>query len=249
MTRDGAPATLPTLGKRQHVRVLIPATVHVYARVRSAAGVLGTVRGVVTDISAGGVAMHVTEGGRFDPPPPGSEAEVVIEHEGEEATVAGRVVRLAPRDVSFAFAPVARNEDVNLELLSLIGSVVTRRVELVDRRSAGRSLASKLTHRHFYGAGYLDLRVQTEAPGWWQVVFLEYLVAWSGRDGALVTGTIDRSFSAERAGDPLAVRPSVTRHAEPWPKLRKLAAGLAQKCSMALPEHTDAFRMIRRTVG
>ena len=67
------------------------------------------------------------------------------------------------------------------------------------------------------------------------------------QDGQLHTGTVDRSFSPERVADPLAIRPSVTRHPEPWPKLRKLAATIASKCSHALPAHTDAFRLIKKT--
>jgi hypothetical protein len=243
------PATLPTLGKRMHVRVLIPAAVRVYARVRSAGAVLGAARAVVTDVSAGGMAVTLIEGGRFELPSQGGEAEVVLDYEGEEATVTGRVVRISAPEVSFAFPPVGSDEALNLELVALIASVVTRRVELVDRRSGGSVLASQLTHRHFYGAGYLDLRVQTHEPAWWQAVFLEYLVSWNRKDSEVTTGFIDRSFSAERVVGPLAVRADVTRHPQPWPKLRKLAATIATKCSAALPAHADAFRLIKQTVG
>jgi hypothetical protein len=143
---------------------------------------------------------------------------------------------------------MATDAELNLELLRVIASVATRRVELVDRRGAGAT-ADRRRHRHFHGAGYLDLRVQTREPAWWQAVFLEYMATWSARDGGgeVVTGTIDRSFSAERASDPLVVQPSVTLHPTPWPKLRKLAATIASRCATALPGHDAAFELIRST--
>jgi hypothetical protein len=246
-----SPAPLPMLGKRRHVRVLIAPAVRVYATVRASGAVLGAARGVVSDISAGGMAVNLIEGGRFELPPPGSDAQVEIDFEGEEVKVTGTVVRTSAQELSFAFPPAHTDQDLDVELLGLIASIVTRRVELVDRRVAAARLASKLTHRHFYGAGYLDLRVQTEEPAWWQLVFLENLVSWNRRDGAgqVSTGHIDRSFSAENANDAIAVSPNVTRHAQPWPKLRKLAARIATKCAATLPAHADAFELIKQTVA
>jgi hypothetical protein len=246
--RIEGPASLPLLGKRMHVRVLVPPAVRVYAQVRTALGALSSARGVVADLSAGGMLVQFIEGGRFDLPSEGGEAQVVLDYEGDEATVNARVVRASAREASFAFPEARHDAELNLELLTILASLVTRRIELVSRRAGVEGLASRLTHRHFYGAGHLDLRVETKEPAWWQAVFLEYLMSWSRKDGQLHTGTVDRSFSPERAADPMALRPNVTRHAEPWPKLRKLAGIVASKCSHSMAGHMDAFRLIKKSL-
>ena len=240
------PAPLRTLTKRQRVRVVVPRTLAVYARVRAAGSTANGARCLVGDISAGGMSAVLMEGSTFDLPREGEEASVALEHEGEEASVNARVVRSSAQRVSLAFANGSGDARLNLPLLSLIARLVARRVDHVDHRRWAGALATRLTHRHFYGAGYLDVRVETGAPAWWQLVFLEYVVAWNEREGLLTTGTIDRSFSSERAADPLAVGPDVTRHPAPWPKLLQLASVIACHCTAAQPAHADAFELIQR---
>jgi len=240
------PAPLPTLAKRQRVRVIIPRSQAVYARLRAAGSNGPGARCVVGDISAGGMSATLIEGSSFDLPREGFEAQVTLEHEGEEATVTARVVRSSAQRVSLAFPNGGGDDRLNLPLLSLIARLVAARVDHVDHRRWAKAMSSHLTHRHFYGAGYLDVRIETGPPAWWQVVFLEYVVAWSEREGAVTTGIIDRSFSSERASNPLAVQPDVTRHRSPWPKLLQLALVIATRCAAAQPSHADAFDFVQR---
>jgi hypothetical protein len=247
-----APAPLPTLVKRQRVRVIVPRSLAVYARVRPLGRAGAGARCLVGDLSAGGMSAVLMEGSSFDLPREGEEAHVALEHDGEEASATARVVRSSAERVSLAFHPGAgggpADADLNLPLLALIARLVARRADHVDHHRWADALATKLTHRHFYGAGYLDVRVETASPAWWQVVFLEYVIAWSQRSGALTTGIIDRSFSSARATDPLAVGSDVARHATPWPRLLQLAAIIAGHCAAAQPAHADAFDLVQRTL-
>jgi hypothetical protein len=241
-----APSPLPTLAKRHHVRVPVPATVTLFARVRAPGSAGPGARCLVTDISAGGLSAALMEGARVDVPHEGQPAVASLEYEGEEAQVAARVVRAGAQQVSLALDAPA--DQLDLPLLSLIARLVARRIDFVDRARVGAAAARKLTHRHFYGAGYLDVRVETQAPAWWQIVFLEYLISWHERDATVTTGVLDRAFSAERARDPLAVRAEVARHATPAPKLLALAAAIARHCAAAQPAQADAFELMARVL-
>jgi hypothetical protein len=242
------PAPLPALRKRLNVRVVVPPTMALYARVRSSARATGVCRGVVGDLSAAGMAVTVIEGGRFELPREGQDVTVELDFEGTAARVAGKVVRVGARQISIAYPVELRDETLNEELLSLIARVVTKRVDYMDARRFVHSLHARLAHRHFAGAGYLDLRVQVDAPAWWQVVFLEYLTSWS-EAGGLETGILDRSYSTERPSDALAMRTGVTRHPAPWRSLLRLTHLIAGQCLLALPAHADCFALVQRTLA
>src|SRR6266568_2525684 len=109
-----------------------------------------------------------------------------------EARVSGQVVRVGTHDLSIAYPAEPRDETVNQELLALVVSLVTRRIDHIDSHRFVENLTAHLAHHHFSDGGYLDVRVQVEPPAWWQVVFLEVLVSWSEL-GGLETGIIDRS--------------------------------------------------------
>jgi hypothetical protein len=241
------PASLAHLSRRSHVRVVVPRALPVFARLRAGLRGGSGCRGVVLDASAGGLATQIIEGGRIDLPAEGQEVKVDLDFEGSEAHVIGRAVRVRAQEVSLAFAPALDDDSQNVDYLELVGRLVTRRIELLDRRRLGEALVGRLRHQHFTADGTLDVRVHTAAPSWWQLVFLEYLVSWSEARG-LETGVIDRSFSAERATDPLAAGPAVTRHAQPWRSLRRLGLRLAAQCHAALPAHGESFALIERTI-
>jgi len=235
-TNPGMPAVptpLPALRQRTHVRVVVPNALTVYARVRTRASAPTGCRGVVTDISAGGLALTVIEGSRHELPTEGQDVVVDLNFEGTEAQVGGRVVRVGARELSVGF-PAETGEVVHEDLLALVARVVTSRVDLVDSRRHVDGLRARLAHRHFSGAGYLDVRVQVEPQAWWQTVFLEYLVAWS-EAGGLETGTI-------------APDGPVVRHERPWRSLARLALLIATRCQTALPAHADAFGLMQRTL-
>jgi PilZ domain-containing protein len=247
--RAMAAAPLPTLTRRVHVRVQLPPAVAVYARVHGRTGAGATMRGVCSDISAGGLAMRVIEGGRFEVPQEGHDVDVQVEYEGVEATTTGRVVRASTQQLSVAFARADRDEEMNVAMLSLMARVVTRRVETFDRARFAGSLAARRVHQHFYGAGYLDVRVQPEARPWWQAVFLDFLVVWSERTGKLETGVIDRSFAATKADDPLSASAHVVRHAKPWRSLLEVASLIAARCVAAQPAHKASFALMQKTLA
>lgn len=242
-------ATLPTLTKRAHVRLFLPPSVRIYARVRHAGqGGLGA-RGMVSDISVGGMALSLTEGMRFELPGEGQEVMLELNHDGGEASIRGRVVRSSTQQLSVAFPPVNADRDVNGELLALIARVVTRQIDPIERAGLrpGPGVANRLRYQRFHGSGYLDVHVQTTAPAWWQIVFLDYMISWSEGDG-VQTGTIDRSTTAQLQQNPLRVSTNLVRHPRPWTSLKEVAVLIASRCAASLPEHAGAFAAISRVL-
>jgi hypothetical protein len=244
-----APAPLPTLRKRMHVRVVVPPTVTLYARVKASANARAHHRAFVNDVSAAGMGLTIIEAGRYELLHEDQEITVDLDFEGTEARVAGRVVRVdANQHLSVAYPPEPRDATINYDLLALVAQVVTQNVDFVDGRRHAGSLRARLAHRHFSSAGYLDVHVQVDAPAWWQIVFLEYLASWSELDG-FETGILDRSHSNQPPSDALAIRSNVTRHPAPWPSLLRLSNLIAGQCLAALPTHAADFALLQRTLA
>ena len=242
-TEYEAPAA-PALAKRAHVRVVLPPEVRVYCRVRHAGSTVAGARGMVSDISVGGLALTMTEGMRFEPPRGGSEVHLELDYGGGEAQARARVVRAAAQQMSVAFSDVSRDRDLNGDLLSLLARIVTRRVDHLDRGPFSHALQHPFTHERFHGAGYLDIRV---APTWWQMVFLDYVISWS-QGGAVTTGSVDRSTAAALPADPLRVQPMLRLHDQPWVSLKKVANMIAARCAAVLPDHLGSFNIIARAL-
>jgi hypothetical protein len=121
-------------------------------------------------------------------------------------------------------------------LLELMVRIVTRTVDRADHARLRESLRAPLTYEHFYSGGYLDIRVQRAPLGWWQVVFLEYLISW--REGrGIATGLIDR-------GLPGAHGVTVQRHPQALPALQQLARRIALRCGERLPDHRETLGFI-----
>jgi hypothetical protein len=238
---------LPELRKRVNVRVIIPPTITLYARIRNSVRATASYRAVVNDLSAAGMSLTVIEGGRYEMAHAGQDIVVDLDFEGAEARVAGRVVRVGAQQLSMSYPSEHEDDKVNHELLGLMARVVTRRIDFIDGRRFASHLAARLVHRHFTSAGYMDLRVQVESPSWWQLVFLEYVISWSDLDG-LETGIIDRSLG-DRPGDALSVRGNLSRHPAPWRSLLRITNVIAGQCLAALPVHADCFQLVQRTVA
>jgi hypothetical protein len=238
---------LPELRKRVNVRVIIPPTVTLYARVRNSARAAASYRAVVNDISAAGMSLTVIEGGRYELAGAGQDVVVDLDFEGSEARVAGRVVRVGAQQLSMTYPSELADDKINHELLGLIARVVTRRIDFLDARRYSGSLSARLLHRHFTSAGYMDVRVQVEPPSWWQVVFLEFVTSWSAVTG-LETGLIDRSVG-DRPGDALAVRGNLTRHSAPWRSLLRITNVIAAQCLVVHPAHADCFQLVQRSLA
>jgi hypothetical protein len=243
--KELSPVSLRTLGKRAHIRVVVPPSVVVYARLRKAGSTGAPIRCVLSDISAGGAALSLTEGMRFDLPGEGQEVQVELDFDGGEAQTRGRVVRSAARELSLTFPGATSDEDMNVGLLSLIARLVTRRVEHLDRRRFAGALRSRLLHEQFQGSGHLEVRVQTAPPAWWQIVFLDYLVQWR-EGGAIETGVVDRASGAQLGDDPLRASSTLLRHQRPWTSLRRVAAVVVSRCAAAQPEFAPSFASMSR---
>jgi len=222
------PAPTQALGARSHVRVTVPPGQTVYARLHPGARGVSVCRALVTDLSAGGLALSMTEG-RHDQPRAGQEVTVELELDGTEAMVSGRVVRVFARGLSIAYPAEPRRD-----LLAIIARLAARRLDFVDGHRHAAGLTARLSHRRFSSAGILDLRVQVETPSWWQAVFLEYLISWSEGDG-LETAIFGRS--------------GVARDLVPRPALLQLGELIALHCRSALPAHAECFALIQRTVA
>jgi hypothetical protein len=254
MSTNQRGASFPTLQKvsrRDHARVVLSPSDPVYARVRSRT-TAATTRGVVVDLSAGGMGAQIVADGRIETPQDREEVTVHLEYEGVEAMALGRVVRTSLGDLSVRFNPATTDDMLNRELLALLAHVVTRRMERVDTERFAQVLPTAFAHEHFFGGGYLDVRIQAReaagVPAWWQIVFLEYLVRWSAEEG-LATGLLRRAVIADRAVDVLPFAPTVTSHPAPWSALLQLAGVIAHRGLLVASDQAESFRFVLGTLG
>ena len=220
---DPALPQLPNFAKRSSVRVVVPSTIPTYCTIQRRGRTSGGQRGLVRDLSAAGLSMHIFDN-LGEPFPEGEAISGRVDSAGATAVFSGEVIRASRNEVGIRFTHAA-DELFNMQLLMLIMRIVTGKIQYADRGTARGALRHELTHKHFYGPGYLDVRVQRSSPAWWQVVFLEYLCAWSEATG-VSTGTIDRSIQNQRT---LQMSVNVTRDASPQLPLQILALKLIQR--------------------
>jgi hypothetical protein len=187
------------------------------------------------------MSVELLEGGRFDPPPIGEPRVAEVEHEGYKAVLEAEVTRASAHAVGLNLRRRASHDDeLDAGLLGLLTQLAARRmVHLTRRPGTGRAGGE-----HFVGPGRLDLRVSASPPGFWQLVFLEYVVGWSEEDG-LQTATTRGRVAVD--ADALSPGPQTTPHERPWRSLSKLAVHLSVHAAAMHPRHADLFALIQRS--
>jgi hypothetical protein len=244
VSRAGSPRATPatpaadlvTLAQRAHVRVALTGDLKVYARLKPRAGAGPGWRGVLRDVSTRGMGVDLVEAGRFDPPREGDELVAELEHEGTRATIEGVVTRAGTHVLGVRLRHTAAHDDeVDGGLLALLAHVAARRLARIERAAPPE---------HFVGPGQLDLRVDAGEPAWWQLVFLEFVVSWSGEEG-LSTGLRPSRFAVD--ADALSEEAHLVRHERPWRSLCKMALQVAARCAAAQPRHAASFGLVEAT--
>jgi hypothetical protein len=229
-------ASLDHLTKRIFSRVAVPARVVVYAELKLT-GMIARLRGLVVDISLGGMSVRLSDQ-LIEPLRAGAPVSCLVEYAGVSAAAEGVVARSSTGECGIRFSGVDGGPDAML--LELMVRIVTRTVDHADCAGLSAVLSAPLTYEHFFSGGYLDIRIQRVPFGWWQLVFLEYLISW--REGrGLESGVIEHGLQGARG---VVVR----RHAEPLPVIAKLARRIAVRCRERLPAHREAFLFVEASL-